>query len=253
MQRGAGHLYQAVDRHRIRVRRQVGKRQQQADAVVAGFAHADDAAAAGLQPGVAHVFQRVQAVLVLAGMDDGVVVIRRGVQIVVVVVQPGFLERLRLVAFEHAQGGAGFQAQCLHFLDHRRHLGDVAVLGRTPRRAHAEARGAGLLGRAGAGDHAVGVHQLLRVHAGVIALSLRAVGTVFRATAGLDREQGGDLDFCRIEMLPVCAGSAVQQFGEGQIEQGLQLFAFPVVADDGGHRCYLTVGTTEAAQSGEHG
>ena len=53
------------------------------------LAHADDAAAAGLHAGVAHVRQRVEAVLELAGVDDLAVELRRGVEVVVVVVQAG--------------------------------------------------------------------------------------------------------------------------------------------------------------------
>jgi hypothetical protein len=59
----------------------------------ARVAHADDAAAASLQAGIAHVLQRVQAVLVLARVDDRIVVVRRGVEVVVVVVQAGVLQR----------------------------------------------------------------------------------------------------------------------------------------------------------------
>ena len=129
MQRCARHLHQAVDRHRIRMRGQVGQRQQQAGALRTRFAHAHDAAAAGLHAGLAHVFQRIQAILVLAGMDDLAVEIRGGIQVVVVVVQPGRLQCIGLRATEHTQGGAGFQAQRFHLTDHRGDLGDVTVLG----------------------------------------------------------------------------------------------------------------------------
>ena len=75
---------------------QVRERLQQAGALLARLAHADDAAAAGLQPGAAHVRQRVEAVLVLARVDDLAVELGRAVEVVVVVVEAGVLERLRL-------------------------------------------------------------------------------------------------------------------------------------------------------------
>ena len=114
-QRRAFDLDQAVDRHRIRMRGQVRQRLQQAGALLARFAQADDAAAAGLHADVAHVRQRVEAVLELAGVDDLVVELRRGVEVVVVVVEAGGLQRLRLGARQHAERGAGFQPERLHF------------------------------------------------------------------------------------------------------------------------------------------
>ncbi|MNK44361.1 hypothetical protein D3C87_630950 [compost metagenome] len=185
--------------------------------------------------------QRIQAVLVLAGMDDRVVVVRRGIQVVVVVVQPRLAQRHRLLATEHAQRGAGFQAQRLHLADHRRHLGDVAFLGRAPGRAHAEPRCAGRLGLPRLGHHVLGGHQLLRVHPGAVALGLRAICAVFGAAAGLDRQQRGHLHLRRIEVLAVHAGGAMQQHRQRQREQGQQLLAAPVVADVAWHGTALGV------------
>ena len=61
------------------------------------LAHADDAAAADVDAGVAHMRQRVEAVLIGAGGDDLAVEFRRGVEVVVVIVEAGRLEPLRLV------------------------------------------------------------------------------------------------------------------------------------------------------------
>ena len=268
VQRGAFHLHQAIDRHRIRVRRQVGQGAQEARALAPGLAQADDAAAAGLHAGIAHVFERVQAVLDLAGVDDRVVELRIGVDVVVVVVEPGGLECRRLLAAEHAQRGAGLEAERLHFADHRGDLGDVAVLGRTPRRAHAEARGTGGLGLPGLLQHRLGAHQLRGIDPGVVALRLRTVGTVLRAAAGLDRQQGADLHLGRVEAAAVDLGGAEQQLRERQVEQRLDLAQAPVVAGrrgrfngglagraeraDGGHRHSLTDMRGVAGQSGKH-
>src|SRR5690606_21136738 len=106
-------------------------------------------AAARLHAGVADVPERVQPVLELAGVDDLVVELRRGVEVVVVVVQAGITQGLGLLAAEHAQGGAGLQPERLHPGDHRGYLRDVPVLGRAPGRAHAEPAGPGRLRLAG--------------------------------------------------------------------------------------------------------
>src|SRR3546814_16147670 len=89
---------------------------------------------------------------------------------------------------------------------------------------------------------------------GVVALRLRAVGAVLGAAAGLDRQQGADLDFGGVEMRAVHAGGTEQQLGERQVEQVLDLAADPVVErrggrggkvagfTDGGHGGFMTDG-----------
>ena len=89
---------------------------------------------------------------------------------------------------------AGLQAQRLDRAHHLDHLLDVAVLGRAPGRAHAEARGAGRLGALrGFAAPSSGVHQLGGLDAGVVVRRLRAVAAVLGAAAGLDRQQRGQL------------------------------------------------------------
>ena len=89
--RRAFDLHQGVDRHAFGMHRQGGQGMDQADAVVCAFAHADNAAAADMDAGVAHMRQRVQPVLIGPGGDDVAVIFRRGVEIVVVVIQPRLL------------------------------------------------------------------------------------------------------------------------------------------------------------------
>ena len=60
------------------------------------FAHADNAAAADIDAGVAHMLQRVQPVLIGPGADDVAVIFRRGVEIVVVIIQPRLFQPRRL-------------------------------------------------------------------------------------------------------------------------------------------------------------
>ena len=253
-ERRARDLHEAVDRHRIRVRRQRGQRVQQAGALFARFAHADDAAAAGLHARVAHVRQRVQAILEFARVDDLAVEIRRGVDVVVVVVQAGVAQGVGLVAGEHAERRAGFQAERLHLADHRGDLRDVAVLRRAPRGAHAEARGAGVARLAGLRDHVLGAHELRGFHARVVARGLRAVAAVLGAAAGLHGQQRGDLDLGRVEVFAMDRGRAMQQLGEGQREKREHFVAGPVVAHlaDSRHGSFPTAMAIQAGQSGNH-
>lgn len=50
-----------------------------------------------------------------------------------------------------------------------------------------------------------------------------------RASAGLDGQQSREFDQRRIEMLAVHGMGAVQQFGEGQLEQSLHLCNAPAL------------------------
>ena len=78
---------------------------------------------------IAHGRQRVQPVLVLARADHILVVLGRGIEIVVVVVETRIAQRCRLVRLQHAQRGTGLHAQSLHGTDQLVHLLDIAVLG----------------------------------------------------------------------------------------------------------------------------
>ncbi len=215
---------------------EVGQLRDQPGAVHRRLAHADDAAGADLDAGGPHVGQGVQPVLVLAGADHVLVILGGGVQVVVVVVQAGLLEGACLVRFQHAQRGAGLQAQALHGRNQLGHLLDVAVLGRAPGRAHAKAGGAGIPGGLGGGGDLLHVHQLLRLHARVEGGRLGAVAAVFRAAAGLHGQQGGQLYFASGPMLTVHGLRAPQQLHEGQVEQRLHGLHAPALPFRPGRR-----------------
>src|SRR5262249_137724 len=70
---------------------------------------------------------------------DRAVIFRRGVEVMVVIVEAGCLEPPRLALREHAERGAGLEPDRFDGFDHRADLLEVAVLRLTPRRAHAEA------------------------------------------------------------------------------------------------------------------
>ena len=67
--------------------RQACQRCDQASAVLRALAHADDAAAADMDAGLAHRAERVEAVLISAGGDDLAIELRRGVEVVIVIVE----------------------------------------------------------------------------------------------------------------------------------------------------------------------
>ena len=179
--------------------RQIGQRLDHADPVLARFAHADDAAAADMDAGRAHVLQRFQPIVIGTGGDDLAVEIRRGVEVVVVIVEAGLFQLLRLRFGQHAERHAGLEAKGFDPLDHRANSVEIAILGRAPGGAHAKAAGAGIACGTRLGEHLVERHQLLGIHAGVVMGALRTIGAVLGAAAGLDREQRRHLHRRRIE------------------------------------------------------
>jgi len=172
---------------------------------------------------VTHALQRVEAILVFAGGDDLAVELGRGVEVVVVVVEACVLQLLGLAVLQHAQGGAGFQAQGLHFAHHVQHGFEVALLGATPGRAHAEARRAGGLGGPGGSQHVVEIEQALVFHAGVVTCRLRAIAAVFGTAAGLDRQQRRQLHAIGVEVFTMHRLRPIHQVGKRQGEQRLDV------------------------------
>ena len=211
--------------------RQIRKRRDHADAILGTLAHADDAATADVDAGVAHVTERVEAVLIGARGDDRAVVFRRGIEVVVVVIEAGRLETPRLVLREHAERGAGLEPNRLDAFNHLADVVEIAILGLAPRRPHAEAARARTLGRLRLGDDGIDAHQFLRLDAGVVVHALRTIGAVFRAAAGLDRDQRRHLHLGGIEVQAMNLLRAKDQFGKRKLEQRAHLLARPVVAD----------------------
>ena len=123
--------------------------------------------------------------------------------------------------FEHAQRGAGLQAQAFHGANEGTDFFDVTVLGGAPGGAHAKAGGAGVFGGLRSAHHFVHFHQLFGLHAGVELGSLRAVATIFGAAAGFDRQQRGQLDIARGPVLAVHGLRLEQQVQQGLVEQRL--------------------------------
>jgi hypothetical protein len=212
-----------------------GELEEEVEAVGDGFAHADDAAAADGDAGVADVLEGVEAVLVGAGGDDVAVEFGGGVEVVVVGVAAGLFEAGGLGGGEHAEGAADFHAEVVDGVDEGEDGVEVfAVFDFAPGGAHAEAGGAFGLGFACFLNDVVGGEDGVFFDAGVVVCGLGAVGAVFGAAAGFDGEEGGALDEGGVEVCAVGFRCAEEEFGEGQVVEGLGFGEGPVVAEGGG-------------------
>ena len=106
-----------------------GQRKQHAGAVGTLLAHAHDAAATDLDAGLAHVGERVEALLECSRRDHLAVVLGRGVDVVVVIVETGIGQNARLLRLQHAKRHAGLETEFLHAAHHGRQHTEVAILG----------------------------------------------------------------------------------------------------------------------------
>ncbi len=171
---------------------------QQADAVLFRFAHAENSAAADGDSRFAHVRDGSQAVFVDARGDDFSVELGRRIEIVIVGGEPRFLQALGLRFVEHAERATDFHIQSRDAAHHFEHAVEFFALGDlSPGRAHAESRGALGLGALRRREDVAGIHQFLAGHARFVVRALRAIGAIFRASAGFDRKQAAELDFFR--------------------------------------------------------
>jgi hypothetical protein len=125
------------------------------------------------------------------------------------------LSSLGLAVLEHAQGDAGLQTEVLDGADHLGHLGEILVFRATPGSAHAEARGALVLGRLRCGDHFVERQQGFALGFGAVARGLRAIAAILRTAAGLDGEQRRALNLVGVEVLAVHLLRAKHQIHQG--------------------------------------
>ena len=228
-QRRARHAHQAVDGHRFWVGVQVGQLGQQTSPVHRRFAHAHNAAAAHADARSPHIFQGVQTVLVAPGVHHLGVVLGRRVQVVVVIIQARVAQGGGLVWRQHAQGGAGLQAQAFDGADQLGHFFDVAVFRGAPRRAHAKAGGPSVFGGLSGLHHGVHRHQFLSLDAGVELGRLRAISAVFRTAPGFHRQQRRQLNVPCGPMLAVYLLGLQQQIQKWFVQQGLHLAHGPAI------------------------
>ena len=129
----------------------------------------------------------------------------------VVIIQTGLLQIFRHAVFQQAERAAGFQPERLHRAHHFADQGDIGRLRPAPCRTHAEAAGTARLGNFGFFHHFRHIQHFRFFHARVVMRRLRAIFAILRTAAGFNRQQGGQLDFLRIEILTVHAGGLEHQ------------------------------------------
>mmetsp|Transcript_2320 Transcript_2320/g.3499 ORF Transcript_2320/g.3499 Transcript_2320/m.3499 type:complete len:266 (+) Transcript_2320:1177-1974(+) len=228
------HWNQHVDRHRIRVFLQCGQRQQHVDPVHLLLAHAYDAAGADLHARLAHPVQGVDTIGKGAGGDDLRVVALGGVDIMVVVVQPGIAQAKHLAVVQHAQRHAGLHTQLLDPVDHRLKRSHVAILWRAPGGPHAIACGTARLGPACLCQNPLHLDQFCRRELGTVTGGLRTIGAVLGTAAGLDAEQFGFLHLIGIIVQPVHRLRLKQQIHKWLVVNCFGFGAGPVGSNGGG-------------------
>src|SRR3546814_2784092 len=94
------------------------ERMDETDAVGAHLSQADDAARTDVDARCAHLLQRIEPVLKRPRRYDVGVMLRAGVDIMVIIVEPRSAQHLRLLLAKHPQRHAGFHAHLPHTLDH---------------------------------------------------------------------------------------------------------------------------------------
>ncbi len=204
---------------------------QHAPARTPAFAHADDAAAADRDAGLANTRDRVEPLGVRARRDDAAVELGRGVEVVVVGRASGLRERVGLRLRQHAERAAGFHAERANASHHRQHAIEFFALGRiSPCGAHAEPRRALFARLARGRERIVHAHQVVRVGFGFVVRRLRAVRAVFRTAAALDVQEHAALHFVLPVMFAVDGLRAQQQVEQRRGVDGFDLGDGPVVA-----------------------
>ena len=182
---------QQVDRARFRDADRATRAAQQAAAVVAALAHADDAAAADGDPGAPHARERREPVVVRARRDDVAVELRRRVEVVVVGGEAGLGERSACasVSMPSVQQASMPSARTPRTISSTR--SNSAPRGTSRQAAPMQKRVAPALLRAARRLPAPPRRPSgrCRCDAGLVVRRLRTVRAVLRAAAGLDAEE----------------------------------------------------------------
>ena len=219
-QRRAGDRDQIVDRHRLRRRVEIGQLRNQAGAMPARFAHADDAAAAHLEAGVAHAAQGIEPILIGVGGDDLAVKLRARCR------DCGCSNPARLAC--NCRPAPSLSIPSVTQVSR-----PSALTARTmsrqrsisfsfgPRQAAPMQNRAAPLSLAAwaAATTSSSANSGSGLPAGLVALGLGTVAAILGTVAGLDRQQGGALHRVGIEMGAQGFLCLEHQIGEGQLKQ----------------------------------
>jgi len=155
---------QQVNRHAFRMRPERRQLVQHPAARPPRFAHADDAAAAHGDAGLADARDGLEPFGVRARRDDAAIELGRRVEIMVVRRKAGVGERIGLRLRQHAERAARFHAERPDAANHREHAIEFLAFGRVPpRRPHAEPGGALLARPPRRSQRLVHLHQIVSI------------------------------------------------------------------------------------------
>lgn len=225
LQRRARHGHETVDRNALGRGVEVGKDFEHFEAVEFTLTETDDTTAAHAHSRILHVGNCVETILEGVGRDDVRVMLRRGVDVVVVSGNTGFLQLMSLRAAQLAESHAYFHAEFGHATDAIEHAFKARISGShaLPRGTHAEAGAAVFLGAFGDFLNRLWRHQRFALHAGIIPGALRAIATVLRATTRLDGKKRAELHFVLFPMVQVNLARPADEVEKRRIVDGLEL------------------------------
>ncbi len=224
--RSAGDGHKHVDGHGLRRGVKAGEDLEHAQAVVLGLTHAEDAAAAHGDARRLNMGDSAQAIIESVCAHNAGVVLGRGVDVVVVSGEAGVFELAGGFLSQRAEGDAGFQAKGADAAHGFEHFGELGAIVRdaAPGGAHAEAGAAGLFGGAGVRLDLIGAHERRTLQIRGVMGGLGAVGAVLGAAAGLDGEEGAELDVVGAPVLAHHLAGTVEQFKKRRSVDGANLF-----------------------------
>ena len=221
----AGHGHELVDGDGLGGRVEGGDDLNHLETVFGGFAEAEDAAATDRHAGVLHVADGFESVVVGVSGDDLGVELARGVDIVIVGGDSGFLEGFCFFGTELAESDADFHSEVGDVADDIEDLVEAlgAAADSAPGGSHAEAGGSIFSGGASAFHDVVAFHEAIGIDTGLIASGLRAVGAIFGAATGFDGEKGAELNFVLGPVGFVNLAGLFQQFEKRELVVSVEL------------------------------
>ena len=238
--RGPGHGHEAIDRNALGLGIKTAENFEHLKPVFDSLTQAENAAAADAHASVLGVADGAEAVFEGVGSDDFAVVLRRGIDVMIVGGDSGFLKRGGFLGTEFSQGDTDFHAELADVFDNIDHFLKAvrAHADATPCGPHAKTGAAIVPGGLGAHHDVVFLHEFFCFNATGIAGALSTVGTVLAATAGLDAQEGAELD---LAVWPVCLVDSAGLLNE--IKKRQVVVAVEIVVSHEGREGYrLTIG-----------
>ena len=134
----------------------------------------------------------------------------------VIGIQSGIFQFLRLTIGEHSERATDFKAHRVYAPHHVEYFVEIAVIADfAPGRTHTKPRTTRFFGSVGRVEHVIHLHQFMNFHVSMVAGGLWAVSTIFGATACFDRQQRTNLHLLRVVVLAVNGGGLINQVENG--------------------------------------